>query len=124
MNCTHGALNYGMFYVWSNCLTMQSKEYLSISKLEPYNFQSGPPAVYCRMTPNSPVDNYRKTFKNNFSLRPLAYALIFWIYMRDGVHKGKMFVSKLIFSRKFDLGAYSHRYPPKFSYLGGGVIKS
>ncbi len=73
---------------------------------------------------NSPVDNYRKAFKNNFSLRPPAYALIFWIYMRDGVHKGKMFVSKLNFSRKFDLGAYSYRYPPKFSYLGGGVIKS
>ena len=36
----------------------------------------------------SPVDGYifRKAFKNNFSLRPPANALIFWIYMWDGAH--------------------------------------
>ena len=27
------------------------------------------------------VDDYRKAFKNNFSLRPSAHGLIFWIYI-------------------------------------------
>ncbi len=73
---------------------------------------------------NSPVDDYRKAFKNDFSLRPPAYALIFWIYMRDGVHEGKIFVSKLNFAWKFDFGAYSYRYPPKLCETVALPLKS
>ena len=54
----------------------------------------------------SPVDNYRKAFKNNFTLRPPAYALIFWIYMRDGVHEGKKMHRELAGLNRRSLKSY------------------
>ena len=66
-----------------------------------------------RLIHDSTVGDYRKAFKNNFSLREGANTLIFWIFFGMVSIKGKL-VSKLkIIPKILFLGYFLHA-PPKF----------